>query len=58
LIRGDTAYPRDVCLINAQRIRERCRLAAQQRLACVLHALCKVGAMMLDVLVDRALDQL
>jgi hypothetical protein len=58
LIGGDTTDPLDIGLIDAYRVRERGRLAAQQRLVRALHAQRKQLAVMLDVLIDRALDEL
>jgi hypothetical protein len=52
------ADPLDIGLLDAQRIRERRGLLAQQCLVRLLHALREVLAVTLDVLVDCALDKL
>jgi len=58
LIGRDPADPLDIGFIDAQRVCERGRLAAQQRLLRALHTQRKVLAVMLDVLIDRELDEL
>jgi hypothetical protein len=57
LIGGNAPDPLDVGLVNPQRIRERRGLAAQQRLARVLHAPSELVTVTLDVLVHGTLDQ-
>jgi len=58
LIGRDPADPLDIGLADAQRVGERGRLTAQQRLVRALHTQRKQLAVMLDVLIDRALDEL
>jgi hypothetical protein len=58
LIGRDTTDPLDISLTDSHRVRERGRLAAQQRLLRALHAQRKQLAVMLDVLINRALDKL
>lgn len=57
LIGRDTADPLNTSLTDAQRVCERGRLAAQQRLVPALHAQRKQLAVMLNVLIDRTLDE-
>jgi hypothetical protein len=58
LIGRDTTDSLDIGLTDAQRVCERGGLAAQQRGVRALHAQRKQLAVMLDVLIDRALDKL
>ena len=58
LIRRNPADPFNIGLVDTQRVCKRGRLTAQQRLLRALHALRKQLAVMLNVLVDRPLDEL
>jgi hypothetical protein len=57
LIGRDTTDPLDIGLTDTHRVCERGGLAAQQCLVRALHALRKQLAVMLDVLIDRTLDE-
>ena len=58
MIHADTPDAGDVFLAGGARVREHRRLAAQQCLACALHAVTELVAMTFDVLVHGALDAL
>jgi hypothetical protein len=56
--RSHAVYPLDIGLIDAHRVRERGRLAIQQRLLRMLHTLHKQLAMTLDRLIGYGLCSL
>jgi hypothetical protein len=58
MIGRDATEAHHVSLVNAKRVCKRRSLASQQRPARALHALSKVVAVAIHVLVDRALNQL
>jgi hypothetical protein len=58
LIGRDSSDARDIVLGNAGGVGERRRIAAEQGLAGALHTATELLTMSLDVLVDRALDEL